>query len=464
MTTNLILDADSYKASHFLQYPPGTEVVSSYIEARHGLDSGDPRIVFFGLQMFLKQYLTRPITGEDIDEAEMLLSAHGEPFNGAGWRHILNRHGGRLPIEIQAVPEGTVVPARNVLVQIHNTDDAVPWLTSYLETALLRAVWYPSTVATTSWRVKQIIRGFLNDTADDPESVLPFKLHDFGGRGASSQESAAIGGLAHLVNFRGSDTLAAIVAGRRWYQEPMAAFSIPAAEHSTITSWGPEAEADAYANMIARFARPGGLYSVVSDSYDVMNAVTNLWGGALKDRVIAAGGTLVVRPDSGEPVETVAEVMKRLIAAFGGQTNGKGYWVLPPCVRVIQGDGINAGTIQAILGRLKHDGISAENITFGMGGALLQGVTRDTLGFAMKTSAVRVGGLWRDVWKNPRTDPEKASKRGRLALIRASDGVRTAPLRECRVEDNMLRTVFRDGRILIQDSLAAIRARADARP
>jgi nicotinamide phosphoribosyltransferase len=459
--TNLILDTDSYKPSHFLQYPPGAEVVSSYIEARHGFDADDPRIVFFGLQMFLKAYLTRPISLEDIDEAEMLLTAHGEPFNGAGWRRILNRHGGLLPVEIQAVPEGTVLPARNVLAQIHNTDEAVPWLTSYLETALLRAVWYPSTVATTSWGAKQVIRGFLDDTSDDPDAVLPFRLHDFGGRGASSHESAAIGGLAHLVSFQGSDTLPAIVAGRRYYQESMAAFSIPAAEHSTITSWGREREVEAYRNMIDQFGRPGKLYSVVSDSYDIMHAVTSLWGDRLKDSVLAAGGTLVVRPDSGDPVETVAEVMKRLIAAFGGAANGKGYWLLPPAVRVIQGDGVNAGTIRAILTRLKADRISAENITFGMGGALLQGVTRDTLGFAMKTSAIRINGMWHDVWKDPKTDPDKTSKRGRLALRRSGNGVRTVLARECKVEDNLLRTVFRDGKILEQDSLSTIRARAN---
>ena len=137
----------------------------------------------------------------------MLLTAHGEPFNREGWTHILNRHGGRMPVEIQAAPEGLVLPPRNVMVQLHNTDEAVPWLTSYLETALLRAIWYPTTVATTSWHIKQIIRRYLHETADDPEAVLPFKLHDFGARGASSAESAAIGALAHLVNFRGSDTL-----------------------------------------------------------------------------------------------------------------------------------------------------------------------------------------------------------------------------------------------------------------
>jgi nicotinamide phosphoribosyltransferase len=459
--TNLLLNTDSYKPSHFLQYPPGAEVVYSYIEARRGLGPGQPETVFFGLQMFLKEYLSQPITAEDIDEAEMLLTAHGEPFNRAGWDHILNRRGGLMPVEIQAAPEGLVLPPRNVLIQAHNTDETVPWLTSYLETALLRAIWYPTTVATTSWHIKQIIRRFLNETADDPEAALPFKLHDFGARGASSAESAAIGALAHLVNFQGSDTLGGVVAARRYYQEPMAAFSIPAAEHSTITSWGPEREADAFANMVTRFSRPGSLYAVVSDSYDIMRAVTDLWGGKLKDKVLEGGGTLVVRPDSGDPVETVAEVMKRLIAAFGGGPNGKGYWLLPPAIRVIQGDGVDAHSIAAILTRLRDEKISAENIAFGMGGALLQGVTRDTLGFAMKASAIRISGMWHDIWKSPAGDSSKASKRGRLALMRTEEGIRTVPIQACPVEANLLRPVFRDGRILVQDNLATIRKRAN---
>jgi nicotinamide phosphoribosyltransferase len=462
--TNPLLNTDSYKPSHFLQYPPGAEVIYSYIEARKGLSPEQPETVFFGLQMFLKEYLSQPITAEDIDEAEMLLTAHGEPFNREGWTHILNRHGGRMPVEIQAAPEGLVLPPRNVLVQLHNTDEAVPWLTSYLETALLRAIWYPTTVATTSWHIKQIIRRYLHETADDPEAVLPFKLHDFGARGASSAESAAIGALAHLVNFRGSDTLGGVLAARRYYQEPMAATSIPAAEHSTITSWGQEREVDAFANMVKRFSRPGALFSVVSDSYDVMHAVTELWGDRLRDKILAGGGTLVVRPDSGDPVETVTEVVKRLIAAFGGGPNGKGYWLLPPAIRVIQGDGVDAATVSAILSRLKDERISAENVAFGMGGALLQGVTRDTLGFAMKASAIRINGMWHDIWKSPKGDPDKISKRGRLALMRSEDGIRTVPIRDCAVEENLLRPVFRDGRILVQDSLKTIRARADRDP
>jgi nicotinamide phosphoribosyltransferase len=231
-TVNPILNVDSYKTSHFKQYPPGTTHVSSYIEARGGDYSTS---LFFGLQMFLKEYLTKPITAADIDEAEEVLSAHGMPFNRSGWEHILNQHGGYLPIAIDAVPEGSRVPLRNVLLQVANTDPECAWITSYVETALLRAVWYPTTVATLSAHCRHTIQRYLELTADNTEG-LPFKLHDFGARGASSEETAAIGGAAHLVSFQGTDTVSALVAVRRYYNEPMPAFSIPAAEHSTITA------------------------------------------------------------------------------------------------------------------------------------------------------------------------------------------------------------------------------------
>jgi nicotinamide phosphoribosyltransferase len=361
---NLILNTDSYKASHFLQYPPGTEEVSSYIESRGGIF---PHALFFGLQAFIKQYLLAPITYDDIGEAEELLTAHGLPFNQSGWLRIVNEHGGRLPVEIAAVDEGEVVPTHNALVEIRNTDRDLAWVTSYIETALLRAVWYPTTVATLSFEAKRIIKRYLDLTSDDAAGQIAFKLHDFGARGVSSQESAMLGGMAHLVNFLGTDTLAGILGARRYYGAAMAGFSIPAAEHSTITSWGREREADAYGNMIARFGQPGKLVAVVSDSYDIFNAVSELWGKRLKDQVLQSGATLVVRPDSGDPVKVVVEVARRLAAAFGATDNSRGYAVLNPCVRIIQGDGMDLGQIEAVLAAMAQARLSADNIAFGMG-------------------------------------------------------------------------------------------------
>ncbi len=453
---SILLNSDSYKASHFLQYPANTTVISSYIESRGGVFE---QTLFFGLQAFIKKNLLKPFTQADIDEAEVILTAHGLPFNKAGWQYILDTYKGYLPLEIQAVAEGSVVNTHNVLVQVKNTDDNCAWLSSYIETALLRAVWYPTTVATVSYGCKQVIARYLAKTADNMDGLL-FKLHDFGARGASSEESAALGGMAHLVNFMGSDTLSAIVAARRYYQEPMAGFSIPAAEHSTITSWGRDGEQAAYANMLKQFSGQGKLVAVVSDSYDLWNAIDNLWGDKLRDAVINSGGTLVIRPDSGDPVQIVSTTIEKLMAKFGYSVNSKGFKVLPACVRVIQGDGICLATIEAILVEMTARGLSADNIAFGMGGELLQKVNRDTQKFAMKASAVCVNGVWRDVFKDPITDSGKRSKKGRLALVKNSEGqYQTIREQDLGQQQNQLRVVYRNGELLVNESLAEIRAR-----
>ncbi|HET7924247.1 MAG TPA: nicotinate phosphoribosyltransferase, partial [Rhodanobacteraceae bacterium] len=393
---------------------------------------------------------------ENVEEAAALLPAHGVPFNRDGWQHILDVHGGYLPLEIEAVPEGTVLPVSNVLVQVRNTDPECYWLTSYAETSLLRAVWYPTTVATRSFACRRTIAAALEKTADSSEG-LEFKLHDFGARGASSLETAAIGAAAHLLNFRGTDTLSGILALREFYGAEMPAFSIPAAEHSTITCWGRDREAEAYGNMIAQFGGQGRVVAVVSDSYDLFRAIDELWGRQLRDRVVASGGTLVIRPDSGDPVTIVCESLERLMARFGHRVNSKGYRVLPNYVRLIQGDGVSPAAIARILDALAARGLSAENIAFGMGGELLQNVNRDTLKFAMKASAIEIGGHWSDVYKDPVTDTGKRSKRGRLALVR--DPWRTVRAESAGSGDNALRVVYRDGRLLVDESFETIRAR-----
>jgi nicotinamide phosphoribosyltransferase len=458
--SNPILDTDSYKTSHFLQYPPKTTRVFAYVESRGGLY---PQTVFFGLQAILKQEFLAPVTRENILEARELLHAHGVPFNQAGWDLLLERHEGRLPLEICAAPEGSVVPTHNVLMSVVNTDPDFFWLTSYVETALLR-VWYPITVATISWHVRETIKAALEKTADDSHAGLPFKLHDFGARGVSSGQSAALGGLAHLVNFKGTDTLAAILAARRFYNEPMAGFSIPAAEHSTITCWGPDRERDAYANMVARFGEPGKVFAVVSDSYDIFAAVEKLWGEELREQVIASGATLVVRPDSGDPIEIVAKTLEILANKFGFDVNRKGFRVLRH-VRVIQGDGVNPQSIAKMLERIVGDGFCASNVAFGMGGALLQRLDRDTQKFAYKASAAEIDGAWREVFKDPVTDHGKKSKRGLLGLMRDDGGWATVGLDAATMQPkggatNMLRPVYRDGRLLIDEDLTVVRGRA----
>ena len=462
LAKNIILNTDSYKVSMFKQYPAGTTGVYSYIESRGGqYDS----TVMFGLQAFIKEYLLDPITQADIDVADEILTAHGEPFNREGWQYILDTYKGYLPLVIRAVPEGTVVPVSNVLATVENTDPECFWLTTYLETALLRAVWYGTTVATQSYTIKQVIAEYLEKTGDP--TAIDFKLHDFGARGVSSMESAGIGGAAHLVNFMGSDTITGVLYAREYYNAGVAGFSIPAAEHSTVTSWGREGEVDAYRNMLKQFGREGSILAVVSDSYDVFNAAAKLWGEELRDEVIASGATVVIRPDSGDPVAVNRQLIEILGQKFGYTTNAKGFKVLNN-VRLIQGDGVNELSIRSILGAFMAMGWSADNIAFGMGGALLQIVNRDTQRFAMKCSSIQINGVWQDVVKDPVTDSGKRSKGGRVTLWTNSGGEFASGVkppagwtdRGFGGWTEAMQTVFRDGQIIREYDFAEVRANA----
>ena len=452
---NIILNADSYKASHYLQYPEGAEFTFSYIESRGGVY---PSTLFFGLQGFLKEYLEgQVVTREGIEEAAEFFEAHGEPFNREGWEYILNEYGGALPVVIRAVPEGALVPTGNVLVTVENLDVKCGWLTSYLETAILRAVWYPTTVATRSNQIRNLILSHLERTGS-PE-LVDFKLHDFGMRGASSYESSAIGAAAHLVSFNGTDTVSGVLWAKRNYNAGIAGFSIPASEHSTMTMRGESGEIEAFRQMIRAFGAPGKMFACVSDGYDIIAACAK-WG-SLKDELIASGATLVVRPDSGDPVKVSFEVIRELEKFFGSTTNSKGFKVLNT-VRVIYGDGINELTIDSILRTLEYAGYSADNIAFGMGGALLQGLDRDTQKFAMKCSAVRIDGVWVDVFKDPKTDWRKRSKRGIIESFISNSG-EWGTFRvdlDSEVPEGFrpaMRTVFRNGECVNEMNFEAIR-------
>jgi nicotinamide phosphoribosyltransferase len=463
---NILLDTDSYKASHWKQYPPGTTSMFSYIESRGGEYD---KTVFFGLQYYIKRYLTQRITSVMVKEAAEFYAAHGVPFNEEGWMHVVHVHGGKLPVRIRAVPEGSVVPTKNILVSIEATGGPETfWVASWLETMLVR-VWHPINVATVSWHCKRLILHYLTQTADRPYHEIDFKLHDFGSRGVSSQESAAIGGAAHLVNFMGSDTVVGVHMANKYYDSQMSGFSIPATEHSTITSWGREHEVDAYRNLIAQYAKPGALVACVSDSYDIYKAITELWGGKLKQEVIDSGATLVVRPDSGQPARVVVTCLKMLDAKFGSTLNFKGFKVLNN-VKVIQGDGINIDSIANICEAVKSEGFSLTNVAFGMGGALLQQHNRDTQKFAMKCSSVMVNGKEVDVYKDPIDDPGKQSKRGRLDLVRSVaappyNGVyETVRIPDGLVEhpDSVMHTVFLNGESMNETTLDEVRERANS--
>jgi nicotinamide phosphoribosyltransferase len=446
------LRSDSYKLTHWRQYPPKTTEVYSYLESRGGLY---PATVFFGLQYYLHRYLSgKVVLPDDIANAYDFVQAHigADHFNTAGWRHIVEKHNGRLPVEIAAVQEGTLVPTGNVLMTIRNTDPACYWLPNFLETLLLK-VWYPITVATRSFYLRQQLRHALVGTGEDPTEAS-FMLHDFGYRGVSSEESAAIGGASHLTSFEGSDTVIANALIRQFYYGALSSSgSVPATEHSTMTSWGREQELNAYQNVLAQY--PTGVVSIVADSYDVFKATETMFAGALRDQVESRDGLLVIRPDSGNPVTVAIRLLEILRhAEMASTVNQAGYRKFDK-VRVLWGDGINDDTIRAILKEARHCNYAASNFVFGMGGALLQKMDRDMQKFAFKCSSVTVDGRERDVFKDPITDPGKSSKRGKLGLYRDGDAFRTG---KSGGRENQLQVVFRNGQMMGNTSFEKVRS------
>ena len=461
---NIEIKSDSYKFNHWNQYPKNTEAVAAYFESRIGARFDET--VFFGLQaLIIDHLLGAVVTRTGIEKAARLAKAHfgsEKLFNREGWEYILNEHGGNLPIRIRAVPEGTAVTVSNVLMTVENLDPKCFWLTNYLET-LLSHVWYTSTVATLSRETKKIIKKYLVRTADNIDG-LNFMLHDFGFRGASSTETAAFGGMAHLVNFLGTDTVVAMEAIVTYYgksnwtnlgfnpnvgDDPTAydgiAYSVPATEHSVMTARGPEGEAQIIGELISDY--PTGILSVVVDSYDYKNCVGNIIGKQYKEAILARDGVFVVRPDSGNPEEVTLDIVENLGKNFGFTVNGKGYRVLNPKVKVLWGDGIEIRGVDNILGTLLVNGWSAENMVFGMGGGLLQKVNRDTQRFAFKCSAQKRNGKWVDIFKNP-IDKTKTSKKGRLALVKIGDKWETKAEKDVLPERNALVTVFENGKLL----------------
>lgn len=454
-TKNLVLLTDSYKMTHATQYPAGSQHVYSYLMPRGGEFD---QVVWFGLQAIIKEYLLKPVTMEDVKEAAELAEKHfGRPiFNREGWTSLVEKHGGKLPLRIKALPEGSVVNVKNVLMTIENTDPEFFWLTNYMETLLLHT-WYPTTVATISREFKKLIYNSLVKTGTPAE--IGFKLHDFGERGVSSMESAAIGGAAHLVNFMGTDTLPAVVLLRDYYGEPMAGFSIPATEHSTVTSWGQGHELDMVLNLLKN--NPTGLVACVGDSYDIINFCKEVVGRGARDLILNRQGTFVVRPDSGEPNLMIVKVLKALGEAFGFSRNEKHFKVLPPQVRVIYGDGIDLQELKRIIYSMESDGWSMDNCAFGCGGGLLQKMNRDTCKFAIKCSSITVNGEERDVFKNPVTDPSKASLKGRIYVCKMKDKYVTFDHSERPYGvPNELQTVYENGELLIDTTLQQVRENA----
>jgi nicotinamide phosphoribosyltransferase len=458
MKTNLLLDTDSYKLAHWKAYPSEMTSMELYLESRK-----KDKVRFFGLQNILMNWQQNPLTQEQVEYTRELALEHfgrDDVFNYQGFTKLVSNYKGALPVRISAVPEGTLVNGSNLLVKIETTDPEFSWLGAYLEDQLMR-VWYMTTVCTNSYNTKQLLLNYLNKTTPNPEVFIDFMLHDFGNRGVSSEQSASLGGLAHLVNFQGTDTLPAIQLARKNYNCNMAGFSIPAMEHSTIISWGRHRETKCYANFIQQFGQRGKPLAIVFDSYDIDYALDHIIAIELKDLVVTSGIKLMVRLDSGVPEQSILKALLSLEKTFGTTTNSKGFKVLNN-VGVVQGDGINTETLSAILEMLIANKFCISNLIFGQGGGLLQAVGRDDLSFAIKPSLVKYNNNQQlSIQKTPKDDPLKASKAGELDLVNTFEhGLITIDRLTNHVPyPSVLRVVYENGALNNVDDLDTIRKR-----
>lgn len=465
--TNTLLCTDVYKLGHMLQYPPGTTKVYSYLQARS--DKELPETVFFGLHYYLQKYLAQGFVRADADEFyDIYASILGPVPDGVRSRIEALLDIGYWPVEIKAVPEGEVMPVRNVLMTITNTHPEFYWCVGYLESLLLK-VWNTITVASYSLKLRRLVHRFAQQTCDNFDH-LPFQVHDFGYRGVSSEETAELSGAAHLLNFLGSDTVPAVKFLRDYYEAvwPIG-LSVPATEHSVMCSYGPENELEAFSHILDVY--PNGIVSIVSDTYDLWKVLTE-YGPKLHKKIMARDGRLVFRPDSGDPQSIIcgtpvsshiAESMgalELLWQTFGGTTNSKGYRVLDSHVGLIYGDGFFFDRFDSVLSEMERQGWASSNLVVGIGGLLLQAHSRDELGFAIKATFAEIDGRQRELFKDPVTDSKKRSHKGMLRLTKLGPGqFITYDQQGYSSEGGYLKPVYRDGKILTTYTLEEIRNR-----
>ena len=415
---SIVSTADSYKYSQPSQYPLDVVSMYDYVEARGGEYS---KVVWDGMQYYVKAYLMNPITFYDVEKASRKAEKHGEPFDYDGWMYIVEKHKGFLPIRVKSIPEGSVVPTQIPLSTIESTDKKVFWVAGFVETLLMK-VWYPTTIASKSYAVRKMLEGYAEKYSDSLDGVA-FQYHNFGDRGSSSVESAAIGGMAHLTQFFGTDNFNCLDFIEDYYDVECAGYSIVASEHSTVTSWGKSYEFNMIEHHLETHkARP--IIACVLDSYDIYNATRKVTSGEFKRKIESDDyPTFVMRPDSGDAVEVVTgmlEICNQNNVAY--TINSKELKVMKK-YRIIYGDGISPAVIAKILDVAISMGYAPDNFAFGSGGDLMQNVNRDTCKFAIKCSNVILAdGTMREVFKDPITDSGKKSKKGRVTTFINKDG------------------------------------------
>lgn len=459
---NPLLACDAYKMGHMTMFPKGINKVYSYLVARS--DKNLKELKFFGLKYYIEQYIKTPLTAEMGEEfivyRNKIMGDNDDEIN-TKIRSLCKL--GYFPVEIKAVEEGKVYPVKNVLLTITNTIDEFYWVVGFLETLLLK-LWFPISVASMSYEYKKIVDEYFEKTVDEDQYFLKdYTVHDFGYRGDTSEESAGLSGAAHLLNFKGSDTVIAYPFLDKFYPEMnLSMSSVPATEHSVMSAYGRDNELEAFKSILKRYSE--GIVSIVSDTYDFWNVMEN-YTEELKDLILRRNGKTVFRPDSGNPVEIICGLnhlylfssfkdfktselkgaIVMLDEKFGHTINSKGYKVLNPKVGLIYGDGMYLERYKETLKIMEEMGYAASNLVIGVGG-ILRNVHhgRDFLGFAIKSTYVEIDGKPINIEKDPITDASKKSHKGLLQLVKTEEGYLTKDM--CSIEEEQegeLKTIYK---------------------
>jgi nicotinamide phosphoribosyltransferase len=503
-----LLEADGYKQSHRLVYTPGTtSILVNWTNRSNKFLPDASHAVHFGVQAFCQQYLNEmwaPFFAADEDLVcslfeEELLNYFGP--NNIGSDHIRALHRkGYLPLLVRSLPEGTLAPIGIATVLIENTDAEFFWLPNYIETALSASIWHPTTVATIALLYRELMESWAERTGGDP-SGIDFQAHDFSFRGQHSLDAAAASGAGHLISFLGTDTMSSFDFIRRYYpgENGWVGASVPATEHSVMCLEGQEGELDTFERILRVF--PTGIVSTVADGFDFWAVLTDLLP-QLKDKIMARDGKLVIRPDSGDPVDiitgeydardnfdpdddripSVEEGANRahyehekargrltneqlgaieiLGDLFGYTVNEKGYKELDSHIGLIYGDSITLDRAKQIFERLEAKGWASTNVVLGIGSYTYAYLTRDSLGSAVKATAAIVNGRHVDIQKDPKTGSGKKSAKGRLAVLRDEVGelYLVEQATEEQEEQSEIRPVWMDGQFVAAQSFAEVRA------
>lgn len=477
-----MLMCDFYKLSHRSMYPKNTEKVYSTWTPRASRMKGVDKVVHFGTQAFIKDKLINffnenffHVNKKDVIEEYSRIIKFTLGVTTPDTKHIEDLHDlGYLPLSIKALPEGTLVPLRVPMLTIENTNPKFFWLTNFVETLMSCELWQASTSATIAHEYRKILDAASMETVGNTDFVQ-FQGHDFSMRGMSSIESAMSSGMGHLLSFVGTDTVPAIQAAEVLYnanvEKELVGTSIPATEHSIQCAYGDDME---YLTKMITEVHPTGFVSVVSDGYDFWDVIGRVIP-ALKDTIMGRDGRLVIRPDSGDPVLIVCGdpdapkgslenkgAIEALWDIFGGTVSPKGYKILDSHIGLIYGDAITLLRAKEIFGRLKEKGFASINAVLGIGSYTYQYNTRDTFGFALKSTLCIIDGVEKQIFKDPKTDNGiKKSQKGRVVVLKDGNSLKFVDglgLKD-NVSGDLLTEVFRDGQLLVDQSFSEIRER-----